>query len=422
MRWQQSLEEKLIPALQTAAVNVTKYVQSVGLDFLNGDVLVVTSTWPPNEVRAAVRAAVQETGRAVRPDVEHWPVHIRRPHSYPFTPHAVIAPRALIPTLRPEAMPVFDIPLVTLMELRSSEQRIREMGADFDYVVTFAAGGTSAVSRWSWLHWDSLPRMHPVDVPAALESFAQCYHLFPGLGWSKTDREADQFLEWLGQRPEPTRVFIFDTGTKGNGPRTAYNVLVERIERADDFRPSVIKIVGLVDGNDPDQQEGVHWIRRPNGRPVKIEIRYVYVDRVLSEDCQAIMGYGTNRKLGYLLPLRNNAVVRLLDEEGQVVHVLATTALASAFHGLMTNEPREAMPEIAQRLTPERERAMVETILGIAKNDENIRLHEAWAWGLIDDRVYRGERRGIERRYRLALERYPRDRWDFEKKEFVDAR
>jgi len=100
------------------------------------------------------------------------------------------------------------------------------------------------------------------------------------------------------------------------------------------------------------------------------------------------------------------------------MHVCGASKLSSAFHGIMSNEPRHAPEGSLQHLTKEREKAIAEEILQYTASGERAEMEAAYAAGFIDESTFQREKHGLNKRYRNILTRYPEYRWNFDAKKF----
>jgi len=129
------MQAELLPVFNSAAIDACQNVLSVDFDFLNSGVSVITDRRIKDVDRRAIQTAITQAGQTVRPDVEHWPVQIRRVRDYAFIPHGRIEPYRLMSSPRPGSIPVFDIPYAALMSMREGEQRLKVLAEGFDYIV-----------------------------------------------------------------------------------------------------------------------------------------------------------------------------------------------------------------------------------------------------------------------------------------------
>ncbi|NLX97808.1 MAG: hypothetical protein GXY83_16720 [Rhodopirellula sp.] len=414
MKWMNRLEEALLPPMFQAASEVCDRVRHVELDLVNQNVLVVPVERQNSESRRRIEQAIDATGRRILPTVTDWPVWVPPPPQYTFTTHLYTGPRLHRPFGQPEHLFVFDIEMQELLGLREGESTLAEMAREHKYVATFALGGASALARLSMAEWDEAMPANPFEAPAVLDQFAKRFHLLPGLGWSNTDAEERQFISWLAGLEVGTSLFMFDTGSKGNGPRAAANAIRNAAATGQPIGPARIRIVGLVDDRDPAQERVEEDHDTPVGR-TRLTVEYIHVPRLLSEDCQVLLGHERNRKLGYILPLRNAAIFRVFDDTGHRISVVASSGASDVFRALMTNAP--AAPAVtSEPLTDARERAMVKYIHDYTRRGELNDLQVAFEWGLLIREQYENEYRGTLARYQASLKNYPNRKWDFAKK------
>ena len=262
--------------------------------------------------------------------------------------------------------------------------------------------------------WDrQKPRRLP-DVPPALDQFARKYHLFPGLQWNLETKA--MFSNWFASLPTNSTILIFDTGTKGNGPREIANTIRDASVNCKDL-PRRISIIGIVDGTDRAQRQVDEKITASSGARMCLTIDYLRVPRVLSEDCQILMGYDRNREFAHMQPLKDNALIRIVDDSGRALQIIGASSAASTFHDLMTNSPASQPPAGGKRLTKLREEMIAATILEYGRQGERAELHNAWAWGLLTDREFQAESKRMIQRYKRAIEDYDGRRWNFIGKE-----
>jgi hypothetical protein len=123
---------------------------------------------------------------------------------------------------------------------------------------------------------------------------------------------------------------------------------------------------------------------------------------VLSEDFQRLVGYKKLHQLGYLHPLRDLGIVRLVDDEGKLMQITGSDNIADVFRGYMTNAigaPHRLARQGCEVLTPEIERALVQQVLDQGKFNEEEQLHQAWTIGLVTDAQARFLMTDIESRY-----------------------
>lgn len=313
----------------------------------------------------------------------------------------------------------FDIDVEQLLALREAEARLRAEVEQASVTVTFALGGTSMLVRLSQQEFEQRRPRNLLEVAAFTDKFVKRYHLFPGLGWEKQLEVPKLFGKWLEDLPATDKVLIFDTGSKGNGPRAVLNLLEELIPQSQPLAVESISIVGIVDGTDSAQQEKDIEFATGAGRKVRVRMRYLHVPRVLSEDCEILLGYDRNRELGYLLPLRDTAVFRLVDGEGRCLRICGTDNASQTFQSLMSAalEPPRGRSQLLA--AADSERAIVAQLIDVTAGIELHDLQGCYEMGLIGQQEFVRESVGIKARFAAALTRYPSAQWCFNSKDVV---
>jgi hypothetical protein len=422
MSWYDEVEERYRPALLEAALSANRDVQHLELDFLNGDVVITLSRRLMKDERRAIQETTEQAGHHHWPHVSDWPIRIPPPQTRTYRSHLVETPRVFRPFGNPETIVVFDVPVGHIIGMREAEQIIASNASEFRFVASFALGGISIAARQSQIEFEACRPANPIEVPAAADAFDR-YHVFPGLLWSETSREAEAFLTWLEGLDSDSTVLAFDTGSSGNGVRRVFNVIENAVRQGRRIKVRHVHLLGVVDRRDEEQVVRDERLRQDGSEGLRLSLAYHHVDRMLSEDCQHFLGYASARKLGFVSPLRDAAIVRILNDEGGVQQIVASTRSANIFSALMS-EPERSPPGEGGALTAEVEKAMATEILEDSWRNEKYQLHNAWAWKLINDDEYSGRCRELEHRFSAAIRDYPRLRWDFDRKQVIrnDAR
>jgi hypothetical protein len=404
MAWYTAIEEELLPTLRQAANSVSQNVSFVELDYVNADIRVITTHRVELQERARIEEAIRERLGACGLNTA-CPIHVTRPARLPFTSHMTKQPHATRPLQANGNVMRFDIDVEQLLALRAAEEQLRSEAEQSTVTVAFALGGTSTLVRLSQAEFEQRRPGDSRDVPAFADQFVKRFHLFPGLGWDKKLEIPKLFGQWLESLPATDKVLIFDTGSKGNGPRAILNLLEEVIPQSQQLAVALISIVGIVDGTDNAQQEKVIELRSAAGRKTRVGIRYLRVPRVLSEDCEMLLGYDRNRELGYLLPLRDTAVFRLVDEQGRCLQIRGTDNASQTYQKLMS----AALVQPSGRgrpLTAEVEKAIVAQLIDMTGAIELHDLKGCYEMGLIGQTEFEREWAGIKARFDVALARY----------------
>lgn len=414
MPWYSALEEELLPMLRQAADSVSANVSFVEFDYVNADIRVITIHRVDQEERALIEQAIREQVSRCGLGTD-CRIHVTRPSQLTFTSQMTKRPHATRPFQTNGNVIRFDIDLEQLLALRDAEFRLRSEAEQAAVTVAFALGGTSTLIRLSQLEFEERSPRDPREVPAFVDELAKRYHLFPGLGWDKHLEIPTLFRGWMESLPATHKVLIFDTGSKGNGPRAILNLLEDVIPESEQLAADSISIVGIVDGTDSAQQEKDIELVTGAGRKIGIQIRYLRVPRVLSEDCEILLGYNRNRALGYLLPLRDTAVFRLVDGQGQCLQIRGTNNASQTYQDLMSAALEQPSGR-GQPLTADVEKAIVAQLIEVTADIESHDLQGCYEMGLIGRKDFERESAGIKPRFAAALARYPNAKWCFSSK------
>jgi len=418
MHWIRALDEELVSPLSEAAQEILGFPCRCELDLLNGYLrLVVTQALPPGADSHA-RQAVLARAKQLRPQFSNCGVDITRPKQAPYTSHLAAFPQSIRPFDITSAVTTFNLRLSHLFAFRDAEASLAARAERASHIVSFALGGVSTLTRLSLQEWDALA-LNPIrDGVAAIDLTRERYHLFAGLNWRFTDAAAS-FLRWLRSLSVDAKMLIFDTGTAGNAARWVLNLLQEYVPAGDLAGNIDIAIVGVVDGDDPRSVPG-HWKGASrNGRSCEVMIEYLRIPNVLSEDFQRLVGHKRLSKLGYLLPLRDLGVARLVDDDGRVVQITGSDNIANVFQAYMTNAiggPARLARTGREVLTEDVERAIVEQLLETAMTAEADQLHQAHAIGLLTAQDYAQILADMPKRYEDEFAAYPSHVWSFEAK------
>jgi hypothetical protein len=372
----------------------------------------------PLAARQAVCAAIQKHALELRPGLVDCEIYLKRPATTTYTSHLFEFPQNVRPFASPSYLTTFDLPQSHVFALREAEAELAKRAAAAARVVAFALGGVSTLTRISREEWDALAERPLTEGVAAADLVQEKFHLFPGLNWRMPGTKA-RFLDWIRNLAVASRILIFDTGTEGNGLRQIFKLLRKHLSVGETVARLEVEIVGLVDGNNRDSVDDAYEGRSQNGNAFQLTLEYLKVPCVLSEDFQRLVGYKKLYQLGYLHPLRDLGIVRLVDDNGKLLQITGSDNLADVFRGHMTNAigaPHRLARQGRELLTMEIERAVVEQVLEQGQQSEEDHLHQAWAIGLVTDAQARFLLADIEARYAEELARYPQHVYSFAEK------
>ncbi len=418
MHWMRALDEELVPLLSEVAQAVLGPNCRCELNLHTGDLRVVAAVRPTPEQARAVRQAVLARATQLRPGLNQCGVDVTTPHVTAYTSHLAAFPQDVRPFDAPSHVITFDLRLSHLFDFRDAEAKVAARADGALRVVAFALGGVSTLTRLSMAEFESLALNPLREGVAASDLVGEKYHLFAGLNW-RYQGIKEGFIDWARGIQTDGRILIFDTGTHGNGAREAFRLLNERLPEGDLQADLEFEIIGIVDGDDPGSvhQEDASMSR--NDRLFATTVEYIKIPNVLSEDFQRLVGYKRLSAHGYLRPLRDVGIARLINDEGRVVQITASDNIADVFQAYMTNAvggPARLARKGREALTDEVERAMVEQVMETAMMGELQQLHHAWVIGLLSDEQYTQLRDEIAKRYEDEFAAYPAHTWSFEKK------
>lgn len=418
MHWMRALDEELGPPLSESAQKVLGPNCRCELDLHNGDLRVVANVRPSPEDARTVRQAVLARAKELRPALTDCGVDVKTPQVTVYTSHLAALPQNVRPFDAPSHVITFDLRLSHLFAFRDAEAQVAAKTKGALKVVTFALGGVSTLSRLSMFEFESLVLNHIRDGVAATDLVREKYHLFPGLNWRfKGIKEA--FIDWVRSVPSDGRIVIFDTGTEGNGAREVFRLLNAELPKGDIRASLEFEIIGIVDGKNKASIQDDYAAESQNGQRIMTAVDYIKIDDVLSEDFQRLIGYKRLGSHGYLMPLRDVGIARLVTDEGKVVQITASDNIANVFQAYMTNAvggPERLTRQGREVLTEDVERAMVEQAMETAMIGEIQQLKHAWVIGLISDDQFTQLRDEMVKRYEEEFAAYPAHVYSFEKK------
>ncbi len=418
MHWMRALDEELVPPLSEAAQKILGPNCRCELDLMTGNLRVVAKVLPSPEEARAVRQAVLARAKELRPALNECGIDVKTPQVTAYTSHLAAFPQNVRPFDAPSHVVTFDLRLSHLFEFRDAETQVMAKAEGALKVVTFALGGVSTMSRLSMAEFESLVLSHIHDGVAAADLVREKYHVFSGLNWRfKGIKEA--FIEWVRDISSDGRVLIFDTGTEGNGAREAFRLLNEELPKGNLRASLEFEIIGIVDGKNKASVHDDYVEVSQNDQLLATSVDYIKITNVLSEDFQRLIGYKRLGAQGFLLPLRDVGIARLVTDEGKVVQITASDNIANVFQAYMTNAvggPERLTRKGREVLTEDVERAMVEQAMETALNGERLQLNSAWVTGLISDAQYTQLRDEMVKRYQEEFAAYPAHIYSFEKK------
>jgi hypothetical protein len=291
--WYHDLENQIVPVAYTTARAVCDHVERVDLRLENGALHVVVEHRPTDQERISIIAAVKHALFCRVADPQRLNLIVSRGFRLLYTSHlhtTASAPKKLYL----QSITRFTIRLSEVIALRDIYTELVRLADSHDFVATVALGGIPGLVH---LVENAERREKPEDHADLVPFYdrLRAKYLCAGLLWSGTDREADAFFAWMKTIPSGSSLLLFDTGTVGNRVRRLFNVITERWENETELGLRRVTILGVVDGQVTSQR--IEQKRVHAGEETALLLTYHHVPRVLSEDCQELLGFESSRQL-----------------------------------------------------------------------------------------------------------------------------
>lgn len=384
--WYRELEDRITePALKAARL-ASQHVRGVAIELENGSVGV---TIPFDErlmeaEKAEISEAIRSSLVGLVADTKKLWVRFRSASRPLYTMHFDLARQSAAVIGDLHHITRFTIPASELQGLRRVYELLFREAQQADFVATTALGGMPALL---YLVRTLENKERPEDQnewPAFNDCLRSKFHLFPGLNWSETTHEKDLLFGWLAILPLGSSVLLFDTGTKGNGVRQMANLIKTKVAPEKPFGPKSIRIFGVVDGEDPCQRTVNEQITTGSGATV-LMVDYERVPKMLTEDCQRLIGYSSIRRDITARPIRANAVMEIVEDDGTHLFTCGASVASSLLESVI--QMRKERPQ-----GDEQHASFMNTVIayGIARcsiEEEHRMLRNAWKYGLIDDQT-----------------------------------
>jgi hypothetical protein len=415
MEWYHQLEQEVVPLAFKAAAAISAKIKYAQLELENGSLSLVIpfherlapADW------AAVQQAVRSAVARVVADPARLTIRLRPEVRYFYTRHLEGARQTPNVFGSLHDIPRFTIPSSAIVGLRRTYDLLFTEAEAADYVATTALGGIPALTYLVRRLEDEQRPGDQNEWPPFYDSLRSKFHLFPGLNWSGTDKEKTQLFDWLAARPSGSSVLLFDTGTSGNGVRQMANLVRNRVNKAVHFGPGVVRIIGVVDGSDSSQRDSNEKIEAAN-RTVNLLLTFERVPKMLTEDCQELVGYTSLRREMMVKPLRANAVVEVTDDDGRLLFSCGALGADSLLRSVV--QMRRSDPT-----TDEGRAALMNQVISFAVahfsiGKEYAMLQNAFESGLIDEKTAAAIKDRMVEKYRESMAGMP-PQWDFDEKE-----
>lgn len=402
MEWYQELESRVVPPARAAARATSNKVKNVGLELENGSLAVSIAFGErlSPEDKKAISEAIRNSFAHLVADAQRLKIRFRWESRFYFTVHFDIAGQS--PAIHGELhrFTRFTIPASALFGLRRAYGVLFNQSQQFDYTATTALGGIPALLYLVTQIEETDRPLDPNERNDFYEELRKRFHLLPGLNWSGTNREKDVLFDWLANLPPGASALLFDTGTKGNSIRQMANLIRHRLSENRPFGPTSVRIIGIVDGHDPSQRPSEEVVETARG-PVRLSVCYEHVPRMLTEDCQQLIGYSAIRKEVAANPVRANAVMEIVDDDGHRIYscgaLSASSLIRSVTEKASNTRPRDAT--VSEFLN----RAICFAVSYFSIGKEFEMLQNAHEYGLLDDDTAQSLEGDLERKYRQTV-------------------
>jgi hypothetical protein len=408
--WYHELEDELVPVAYEAARKICDHVHHAELRLENGGVYVIVERRPTEPEYISVASAVKRalTGRVADP--ERLKILVRRGSRLMYTSYlrsASQAPKHLASLLSATR---FTIRLSEIIGLRNIYDELVRLAYEHDFVATTALGGVPGLLHLlEYAEKNDKPEDY-ADWASFYDNLRGKYHLFPGLLWSETDREADSLYDWMKSLPVNSSLLLFDTGSVGNGARRFLKVVKDRCAGESSLGLGRITILGVVDGQHASQKAEDTILTHATGQ-TRMVLSYHHVPRMLSEDCQELLGFESVRREMMYRSANASAVIEVVSDLGEHIQSLAAMSGASAVRRLIREHsfPEPGNQEDAEATT----RFLSGLILCNGVRQVWRMLQNAVEFGLIDQDNARAEAEAAQRTAQATFERDLIPHWDF---------
>ncbi len=210
--------------------------------------------------------------------------------------------------------------------------------------------------------------------------------------------------------PAGSSLLLFDTGAVGNGARRFLKIIKERCGEDSSLGLSRITILGVVDGQHASQKAEDRLLTHAGGQ-TSVVLSYHRVPRVLSEDCQALLGFESVRYEMMYRSVNASAVIEVVSDTGVHIQSLAAMSGASAVRRLIREHrfPEPGGQEEAEDMI----RFLGGLILFNGVRKEWRMLDNAVEFGLMDQYKARKAAEAAEKRAKATFEKDLIPHWDF---------
>jgi hypothetical protein len=172
----------------------------------------------------------------------------------------------------------------------------------------------------------------------------------------------------------------------------------------------MVMLIGVVDGTDLAQRESDEFVAKPGGR-VRLIVSFERVPRMLTEDCQQLLGYTSLRREMMLRPLSANAVMEITDEEGKVVYSCGALGADSLLRSVIRMRGGPIVGDADHAAVMNEVISFAVAYFSIGK--EYTMLRNAFEYGLIDQQTTEAIKDRMAQKYAESLGSERSREWDF---------
>lgn len=391
--WKQSLENNLIPKYRESIERSSTFPLAIAFDYQNALVRVIIPNKNPIE-ESKIRTAVANTNKSLGLNLG---CSLDMPPAYPFTmvPFSVL--NCIVPPKTDDKVYQIEFNQDELISLKKVYRELYNLSQSADYVVAFARGGLPALQYISQLY---LPNNSSTEFNVTLNMCQQKFYLLPGLNWDSKLDTKKIFTDWLSSLPEHNRLLIFDTTRTGSSINQIKNLIEDFTDNSITTPFKKLTIVGIY-----DQSKGLcpsdHQYSVNN---IPIELKYLNVQQLLTEDCSERIGYSSLKKESSLEAQWNPAIVELVDSGGDITSVVGTSNLAYTFSDLLEHPVKTKLDSIEYVYASTY--IAICTILDNAKRSEIRELKKAYCVGLLSEPQFDDGMSDVCKRYNVFKEKY----------------
>lgn len=327
--WRKTIELRVLKPVLDAVRCVAPVIEGVTFDLQNEAVVIDSPTLLASQDWKRIQDIARKTIRSITHC--NSPIRIVQPRR-PYLAYTFHGPSDTIRKhIREfEGITEFTLDLSAIDSLAEAYAELIKRSKASDLVVGFALGGLPAMNFVTVSEFNVSRSV--LDPSERLNEMQEKYHLFPGLQWEMTPESPQQVLTaWMDSVGGRKSALFFDTGTDGSGVRQIAAILSKYVVDRENSPFSRITVLGIVDGKRKAQRSVELELRDRSGALVLLDIAYLHVRNVITEDCKALAGYESIRSAGIIQPYSTSVVLHIHDERQ------TTTTVATPSSGALMN-------------------------------------------------------------------------------------